>query len=59
MSAGIGSGISITSNAGQQVAMDLTRSALSGASQYLSSKLREVRLTLKAGHRLLLISSKS
>lgn len=59
MSAGIGSGISITSNAGQQVAMDLTRSALSGASQYLSSKLREVRITLKAGHRLLLISSKS
>ena len=56
---GLGTSISFAQSAGQQVAMDLTRSALSGASQYLSSKLREVRITLKAGHRLLLISSKS
>ena len=52
----LGSGITVTRGAGQQIASDLTRSLLSGGTKYLSSKLREVRITLKAGHTLFLVS---
>lgn len=52
----LGSGITVTRGAGQQIASDLTRSLLSGSTKYLSAKLREVRITLKAGHTLFLVS---
>lgn len=52
----LGSGITVTRGAGQQIASDLTRSLLSGGTKYLSTKLREVRITLKAGHTLFLVS---
>ena len=52
----LGSGITVTRGAGQQIASDLTRSLLSGGTKYLSAKLREVRITLKAGHTLFLVS---
>lgn len=50
------SSISVTHNAGQQAAMDLVRGAMSAGSQYLNAKMREVKVTLKAGYQLLLIS---
>ena len=50
------SGISVTHNAGQQAAMDLVRGAMSAGSQYLNAKMREVKINLKAGYQLLLIS---
>jgi conjugative transposon TraM protein len=52
---GMGSSISITQNAGQQVAADLSRGAIQGTSQYLSKKMRQVKIHLKAGHQLLLL----
>lgn len=55
--AGLGSGISFTTNAGQQVAMDLVRGALTGGTQYIASKLRLVKVRVKAGYQLLLISN--
>lgn len=55
MGAGMGSSITITDNAGSQLAADLGRSAIQGASQYFSKKMREVKVTLKAGYKLLLL----
>ncbi|MFQ9503358.1 MAG: conjugative transposon protein TraM [Alistipes indistinctus] len=53
---GLGTSISFARSAGQQVAMDLVRGAMTGGTQYAASRLREVRVTVKAGYRLLLIS---
>ena len=55
--AGLGNSFSLSQNAGTQIASDLTRGVLAGGSQYLSSKLREVKITLKAGYRILLVSN--
>lgn len=54
-----GTSISITqgTTAGQQLAADVGRSFIQGTSQYVSKKLRTTKVTLKAGHRLLLIPS--
>ena len=58
MSAGIGSGISITSNAGQQVAMDLTRGVLQGGTRFISQRVKAVKVKLKAGYKVLLVTKK-
>ncbi len=54
-----GTSISITqgTTAGQQLAADVGRSFIQGTSQYISKKLRTTKVTLKAGHRLLLMPS--
>ena len=52
--AGLGTSISFSQSAGQQVAMDLTRGLLQGGSQYLSKKFRTVKVHLKAGYNLML-----
>ena len=54
----IGSNISLTASAGQQIAMDLTRGLISGGTQYLSKKLRIVRVTLKENYEVLLLPKK-
>lgn len=53
---GFGTSISFAQSAGQQVAMDLVRGVMTGGSQYLSNKLREVKITVKANYQILLIS---
>jgi conjugative transposon TraM protein len=57
MGQGAGTSISITqgTTAGQQLAADVGRSLIQGASQYVSKKLRTTKVTLKASHRLLLL----
>jgi conjugative transposon TraM protein len=55
---GFGSSISFTQDARQQIAMDLARGAMNGGSQYLSAKMREVKVRLKAGYQVLLIAKK-
>lgn len=55
---GFGSSISFTNNASQQLAMDLTRGVLTGGSQYLATKMREIKVTVKANYQILLISKK-
>lgn len=52
----VGSGMTLTRDARQQIAMDLTRGAMSGLSQYFGSKMREVKIHLKAGYNVFLIA---
>lgn len=54
--AGLGTSISFARSAGQQVAMDVVRGVMSGGSQYLASKMREAKVSVKAGYGVLLIS---
>lgn len=55
MGSGMGSSITITDDAGSQLLADLGRSAIQGTSQYISKKMRTVKVTLKAGYRVLLL----
>jgi conjugative transposon TraM protein len=55
MGSGMGSSITITDDAGSQLLADLGRSAIQGASQYVSRKIRTVKITLKAGYQVLLL----
>lgn len=51
-----GTSVSFAKSAGQQVAMDVTRGVMSGGSQYIAAKMREIKVTLKAGYQILLIA---
>ena len=55
MGTSAGTSISLTSDAGQQLAADLGRGVIQGTSQYVSKKLREVKVSLKAGYRVFLL----
>lgn len=54
-----GTSISFARSASQQLVMDVTRGVLSGGSQYLATKMREVKVSVKANYQLLLISKSS
>ena len=56
MGGSMGSSISISTDAGAQIASDLGKGVIQGVSQYITKKMRTVKVTLKAGHRLLLHS---
>ena len=51
-----GTSVNVTRSAGQQMLSGLARGGLQASSQYVAGKLREVKITLKANHQLLLIS---
>ncbi|WP_302431902.1 conjugative transposon protein TraM [uncultured Alistipes sp.] len=51
-----GTSVNITRSAGQQVLSELARGGLQASSRYVAEKLREVKVTLKADLRILLIS---
>lgn len=51
-----GTSVNVTRSARQQVLSELARGGLQASSQYVAGKLREVKITLKANHQLLLIS---
>lgn len=53
---GAGMSVNVTKSAGQQIVSDLSRNAISAATKYVAEKLKEVKITLKANHQLLLIS---
>lgn len=55
MGSGLGSSITITDDAGSQLLADLGRSAIQGTSQFISKKMRTVKVTLKAGYQVLLL----
>ena len=52
---GLGSSITITDDAGTQLLSDLGRSVIQGTAQYVGQKMRQVRVTPKAGYRVLLL----
>ena len=56
MGGSLGSSINITTNAGAEIASDLGKGVIQGVSQYITKKMRNVKITLKAGHKLLLYS---
>ena len=53
-----GTSLSFARSASQQLVMDVTRGVLGGGSQYLATKMREVKVVVKANYQLLLISKK-
>lgn len=55
MGTSAGSSITITDDAGSQLAADMARSAIQGVSQFFSKKMRRVEITLKANHQVLLL----
>jgi conjugative transposon TraM protein len=55
MGTSMGSSITITDDAGSQLAADMGRSLIQGTSQFFSKKMREVKVTLKAGYKVLLL----
>lgn len=56
MGEGVGTTVSLSTSAGQQAAMDLTRGAIQGTTRLFSSQVRQVKITLKAGYRVLLVA---
>ena len=55
----MGTSITLNQSAGQQIAADLSRGAIQGTSQYLSRKIRVVKIHLKAGHQVFLLPTDS
>ena len=53
-----GTSFTFSSSAGQQLAADAGRGLMQGASQYFGNKMREVKVTLKSGHKLFLMQNK-
>lgn len=56
MGTSMGSSINISTDAGAQIASDVGKGVIQGVSQYISKKMQTVKITLKAGHKLLLYS---
>lgn len=56
MSQTSGTSIMMTRSAGQQLTGDLSRGVIQGVSGYFSKKIRTPKVTLKAGHQVLLVS---
>ena len=59
MGTAAGTSITLSNDAGKQFAADMGRSLIQGTSQLFSKKLREVKVNLKAGYRVYLISEES
>lgn len=54
MGSSLGSSINISTDAGAQLASDLGKGVIQGTSQYISKKMRIVKVHLKAGYRVML-----
>lgn len=53
-----GTSLMLTQSAGQQAAADLSKGLVQGISGYFSKKVKAPKVTLKAGHQLLLVGKK-
>ena len=56
MGSTVGSSINISTDAGAQIVSDVGRGILNGVSQYLTKKVRQVKVHLKAGYKVMLKS---
>ena len=54
MGSTVGSSINISTDAGAQIVSDVGRGLLNGVSQYFTKKVREVKVHLKAGYKVML-----
>lgn len=59
MGSSVGSSFTITDNMGAQITSDLTKGAIQGVSQYMQKKVRQVKVHLKSGYRVLLLPKQS
>lgn len=55
MGSSVGSSFTITDDMGAQIISDLTKGAIQGVSQYMQKKIRQVKVHLKSGYRVLLL----
>ncbi|MDD4109049.1 MAG: conjugative transposon protein TraM [Prolixibacteraceae bacterium] len=55
MGSSVGTSFTITDDAGSQIAADVTKGAIQGVSQYMQKKVRQVKVHLKSGYRILLL----
>ncbi|MBK5719564.1 conjugative transposon protein TraM [Dysgonomonas sp. Marseille-P4677] len=55
MGSSVGTSFTITDNAQEQITADLTKGAIQGVSQYMQKKIRQVKVHLKGGYRVLLL----
>ncbi|NDV57950.1 conjugative transposon protein TraM [Bacteroides sp. 519] len=55
MGSSVGSSFTITDDMGAQITSDLTKGAIQGVSQYMQKKIRQVKVHLKSGYRVLLL----
>lgn len=58
MGSSLGSSINISTDAGAQLASDLGRGTIQGISQYISKRMRTVKVHLKSGYKVLLYQEK-
>lgn len=56
MGSSVGSSINISTNTGAQIVSDVGRGLLNGVGQYLTKKVRQVKVHLKAGYKVMLKS---
>ncbi len=59
MGSTMGSSINISTDAGAQIASDVGRGLINGISQYLTKKMRTVKVHLKSGYRVMLYQPKN
>ena len=59
MGSSVGTSFTITDNAQEQITADLTKGAIQGVSQYMQKKIRQVKVHLKSGYRVLLLPKQS
>jgi conjugative transposon TraM protein len=57
MGTSLGTSVTISRDATSAIAADLGKSVIQGTSQYIAKKFRTVKVTLRAGHKLLLLPS--
>jgi conjugative transposon TraM protein len=58
MGTSAGTSINLSNDAGEQFLADMGRNLIQGVSQFTAKKLREVKVHLKAGYRVYLLSEK-
>lgn len=51
----VGTSFTMTQSTGAQLASDLSKGAIQGVSAYMQKKIRQVRVTLKSGYRIMLM----
>ncbi len=59
MGSTMGSSINISTDAGAQIASDIGRGLINGVSQYLTKKMRTVKVHLKSGYKVMLYQSEN
>jgi len=55
----VGTSITFSQSAGQQIAADVGRGVVQGTSQYIAKKMRVIKIHLKAGHQIFLLPKDS